>query len=74
MMDIMVLAFWTDSTRVSTFMFGNAVSGKNFSFLDGVSGSHHSISHHKNDARSSSTSTRSSTPGTPSNTPICFSV
>jgi hypothetical protein len=50
MMDIMVLAFWTDSTRVSTFMFGNAVSGKNFSFLDGVSGSHHSISHHKNDA------------------------
>ena len=51
MMDIMVLAFWTDSTRVSTFMFGNAVSGKNFSFLDGVSGSHHSISHHKNDAK-----------------------
>ncbi|MDA7882112.1 DUF1552 domain-containing protein [Akkermansiaceae bacterium] len=51
MMDIMVLAFWTDSTRISTFMFGNAVSGKNFSFLDGVSGSHHSISHHKNDAK-----------------------
>ncbi len=51
MMDIMVLAFWTDSTRVSTFMFGNAVSGKNFSFLDGVSGSHHSISHHKNDKK-----------------------
>ncbi|MDB4419007.1 DUF1552 domain-containing protein [bacterium] len=50
MIDIMVLAFWTDSTRVSTFMFGNAVSGKNFSFLDGVSGSHHSISHHKNNA------------------------
>ncbi|MEJ6646521.1 MAG: DUF1552 domain-containing protein [Akkermansiaceae bacterium] len=51
MMDIMVLAFWTDSTRVSTFMFGNAVSGKNFSFLDGVSGGHHSISHHKNDGK-----------------------
>ncbi|MBL6921467.1 MAG: DUF1552 domain-containing protein [Akkermansiaceae bacterium] len=51
MMDIMVLAFWTDSTRISTFMFGNAVSGKNFSFLDGVSGSHHSISHHKNDKK-----------------------
>ncbi|YCM43137.1 DUF1552 domain-containing protein [Verrucomicrobiaceae bacterium 227] len=51
MMDIMILAFWTDSTRVSTFMFGNAVSGKNFSFLDGVSGSHHSISHHQNDAK-----------------------
>lgn len=50
MMDIMILAFWTDSTRVSTFMFGNAVSGKDFSFLDGVSGSHHSISHHQNNA------------------------
>ncbi|NNC88371.1 MAG: DUF1552 domain-containing protein [Akkermansiaceae bacterium] len=46
MMDIMVLGFWSDSTRVSTFMFGNAVSGRNFSFLEGVDGSHHSISHH----------------------------
>ncbi len=27
MLDLMVLAFWSDSTRVSTFMFGNAVSG-----------------------------------------------
>lgn len=49
MLDIMVLAFWTDSTRVSTFMFGNAVSGKNFSFLDGVKGGHHQISHHEKD-------------------------
>lgn len=47
MMDLMVLAFWSDSTRVSTFMFGNAVSGRNFSFLEGVKGSHHAISHHK---------------------------
>ncbi|MBW3623379.1 MAG: DUF1552 domain-containing protein [Armatimonadetes bacterium] len=50
MMDLMVLAFWTDSTRVATFMFGNEVSGKNFSFLDGVSGGFHQISHHENDA------------------------
>jgi hypothetical protein len=49
MMDLMVLAFWTDSTRISTFMFGNAVSGKNFSFIPGVSGGHHQISHHEND-------------------------
>ncbi len=49
MLDLMVLAFWTDTTRVSTFMFGNAVSPKNFSFLDGVKGGHHEISHHKND-------------------------
>jgi hypothetical protein len=46
MLDLMVLAFWSDSTRLSTFMFGNAVSGKNFSFLEGVRGSHHEISHH----------------------------
>ena len=48
MLDLMVLAFWTDSTRVSTFMTGNAVSNKNFSFLEGVSGAHHQTSHHEN--------------------------
>ena len=47
MLDIIALAFWTDSTRVSTFMFANAVSGKNFSFLEGVKGSHPEISHHE---------------------------
>ncbi|MDA0195781.1 MAG: DUF1552 domain-containing protein [Bacteroidetes bacterium] len=46
MMDIMTLAFWCDASRTCTFMFGNSVSGRNFSFLDGVTGSHHSISHH----------------------------
>jgi hypothetical protein len=30
-------------------MFGNSVSGKSFSFLDGVNGGHHDISHHQND-------------------------
>lgn len=49
MLDIMVLAFWTDTTRVATFMFGNEVSGKNFAFIPGVSGAHHPISHHEND-------------------------
>ena len=49
MMDVMHLAFWSDSTRISTFMFGHAVSGRNFSFLEGVNGGHHEISHHKND-------------------------
>lgn len=49
MMDIMALAFWSDASRVSTFMFGNSVSNRNFSFLDGVKGSHHSISHHMDD-------------------------
>jgi hypothetical protein len=46
MMDIMTLAFWSDASRVTTFMFGNSVSNRNFSFLDGVKGNHHSISHH----------------------------
>jgi len=31
-------------------MFGNAVSNRNFSFLDGVKGSHHNISHHQKSA------------------------
>ena len=51
MLDIIVLAFWSDAARFATFMFGNSVSNRNFSFLDGVSGNHHSISHHKNDPR-----------------------
>lgn len=48
MFDIMALAFWSDATRVTSFMFGNSVSNRNFSFLDGVSGSHHQLSHHQN--------------------------
>lgn len=51
MMDLMVLAFWSDSTRVSSFMFGNDVTGRNFSFLDGVNGGHHDLSHHSNDPK-----------------------
>jgi hypothetical protein len=48
MLDMIVLAFWTDTTRISTFMFANDVSGRNFSFLDGVRESHHEASHHAN--------------------------
>ncbi len=47
-LDIMALAFWSDATRVSTLMFGNSVSNRNFSFLEGVDGNHHSLSHHQN--------------------------
>jgi hypothetical protein len=46
MLDLMVLAFWTDTTRNVTFMFANDVSPRNFSFLDGVKENHHSSSHH----------------------------
>jgi hypothetical protein len=46
MLDLIVLAFWTDTTRNLTFMFANDVSPRNFSFLDGVTDNHHSSSHH----------------------------
>ncbi len=51
MMDIISLAFWSDASRVSTFMFGNSVSSRNFSFLEGVRANFHSLSHHQNDER-----------------------
>src|SRR5579871_6168065 len=46
MLDMMVLAFWTDTTRNITFMFANDVSPRNFSFLEGVKENHHGSSHH----------------------------
>lgn len=46
MLDLIAMAFQSDTTRISTFMFGNAVSGVNFRFLEGVTDSHHEISHH----------------------------
>ncbi|MCM8529553.1 MAG: DUF1552 domain-containing protein, partial [Lentisphaeraceae bacterium] len=48
MLDLMTLAFQMNRTHVATFMFGNSVSGKNFSFLDGVEGGFHQLSHHAN--------------------------
>jgi hypothetical protein len=49
MLDIIALSFQTDTTRIASFLFGNSVSGQNFSFLDGVEGGHHSMSHHQDD-------------------------
>jgi hypothetical protein len=46
MLDLIVLAFWTDTTRNITFMFANDVSPRNFSFLEGVRENHHASSHH----------------------------
>jgi hypothetical protein len=49
MLDLLVLAFRTDSTRIGTFMFANDVSGKNFGkLIPGTNGSHHEFSHHQN--------------------------
>ena len=51
MLDLIVLAFWTDATRISSFMFANDVSGKNFTgLIPGVNGGHHELSHHQDKA------------------------
>jgi hypothetical protein len=50
MLDMIATAFQSDTTRVSTFMFGNAVSGISFRFLDSVTSGHHEVSHHGNDS------------------------
>ncbi len=47
MYDLMVLAFRTDTTRVSTFMLGNAGSNRSYRMVD-VREGHHSLSHHQN--------------------------
>jgi len=50
MFDMIALAFQTDTTRLITFTFGNEVTNQNFSFVEGVKGGHHSISHHMREA------------------------
>jgi len=49
MLDMIAIAFQSDTTRVSTFMFGNAVSNVSFRFLPGVNAGHHDVSHHQKD-------------------------
>ncbi len=48
MYDVMVLAFQTDSTRISTLMLANAGSNRSYPMV-GVKGGHHSLSHHRDD-------------------------
>jgi hypothetical protein len=48
MLDVIALAFQTDSTRVITYMFGNGTSGAAYGFL-GLTEPHHFLSHHDND-------------------------
>lgn len=49
MLDMIAVAFQSDTTRISTFMLGNAVSNVSFRWLDGVTAGHHDNSHHSND-------------------------
>lgn len=44
--DMMVLAFQTDQTRVSSFMFANAGSNRAYREI-GINDGHHSLSHHQ---------------------------
>ncbi|MBM3773254.1 MAG: DUF1552 domain-containing protein [Acidimicrobiia bacterium] len=48
MCDLLLLAFQTDLTRISTFMLGREVSGRAYPEI-GVPDSHHPTSHHQND-------------------------
>lgn len=45
MLDLIVLAFWADATRVSTFMMDHGQSNRYFDFIDGVRGTWHALSH-----------------------------
>jgi hypothetical protein len=47
--DVLVLAWRTDTTRVSTFVFANEGSNRSYAFMDVPEG-HHDLSHHGNDA------------------------
>jgi hypothetical protein len=48
MLDLQVLAYQSDLTRVTTFMFGRELSGRPYPEL-GVNDAHHPTSHHQND-------------------------
>ena len=47
MMEVLVLAFWSDATRVCTFMMDHGQSNRYFNFIDGVKGTWHALSHWK---------------------------
>ncbi len=47
MMDMIVLAFWADATRVATCMMDHGQSNRYFNFIDGVTGTWHALSHWK---------------------------
>lgn len=47
MLDMIVLAFWADATRVTTFMMDHGQSNRYFDFIDDVRGTWHALSHWK---------------------------
>lgn len=49
MTDLMVLAFQTKRTNVASFMTAKSIAYTDFSYLPGVQGKHHALSHHGRD-------------------------
>jgi hypothetical protein len=47
MMDLIVLAFKSDATRVCTFMLDHGQSNRYFNFIDNIHGTWHALSHYK---------------------------
>ena len=47
MLEMMVLAFWSDASRVATCMMDHGQSNRYFDFIDGVRGTWHALSHWK---------------------------
>ncbi len=58
MIDLQVIAFQTDMTRVITFMMGREGSNRRYRKI-GISDGHHSITHHQNDPEKIAKSPRS---------------
>jgi hypothetical protein len=50
MLDMMVIALQTDSTRIATMMFANAGSNRNYRHI-GIPDGHHDLSHHGGDPK-----------------------
>ncbi len=48
MLDLLVLAFQSNATRVATFMLDHGQSNRYFNFIPGVQGTWHALSHYKN--------------------------
>lgn len=48
-LDMLVLAFQTDSTRIATMVFANEGSNKSYNWID-IPDGHHYLSHHQGDA------------------------
>ncbi|MCP4477851.1 MAG: DUF1552 domain-containing protein [Planctomycetaceae bacterium] len=47
MIDMMVLAFWADATRVCTFMMDHGQSNRYFDFIPECNGTWHALSHYR---------------------------